>query len=307
VHLDAATFQGTIDRLAETLANKVDREGRNKFQGAQWTVDDIYVQLRVAKNLYDLIFYINADENRRSATWREEYSILAWSHIRGLIDCLYNVSLLMQDPERNGFTFRLSGLKKFIKNVEELEEYYGNKPEWRRDLENRKQIAERIAMELGISIEAARNSKQTWKTLGRYLGESYGAEDELQHFLRRFTLGQWSDYSSIAHATYEGLVPHAAFFIRDGLDQSQRKSLEDIFPRMMSMHVARAAMLMLCIITEVQAKFSFDGAGINKRIEDAWKALLPMYEVEEFYSARYRSIIEKLQQGSESEQEQLAF
>ena len=248
--------------------------------------------LRYARSTYALLFYLHSDERREDPSWRKQYSVLAWSHVRGLIDCLYNVTLILDDPCGNGKLFRLSGLKKMIQNNDEAAHTYGQRPEWADDLKNRQESGQRVARELGVTISSVRSARYTWKTFGRFLADSYGNDNDLQRFFRKLTLGSWSDYSAIAHATFEGLIPHAAFFIEDTFPQEKRPQLTEIFPRVMTMHLTRAAVLLLCTITEVQCRCRFNGAGINERIHQMWDALLPMYEVKEFYDERYRTLME---------------
>jgi len=69
--------------------------------------------------------------------------------------------------------------------------------------------------------------------------------------------------------------------------------LDVLYPRVMSMHIMRAAAVLLCIVTELQAHFLFDddGAQIHPRIHAIWNALLPVFEVKELYSERYEQLM----------------
>jgi hypothetical protein len=49
--------------------------------------------------------------------------------------------------------------------------------------------------------------------------------------------------------------------------------------------------MLLCIVTEVQAYFRFDGARINERIHEVWQALKPAFEVKELYDQRYGQLM----------------
>ena len=48
---------------------------------------------------------------------------------------------------------------------------------------------------------------------------------------------------------------------------------------------------MLCIVTELQAYFHFDGADINERIHKMWNALMPTFVVKELYGERYEKLM----------------
>ena len=61
----------------------------------------------------------------------------------------------------------------------------------------------------------------------------------------------------------------------------------------MSLHMMRAAILLLAICTEVQAAYKFkdNEAGINERIRDSWQALQPAMEAKEIYDEHYEKLM----------------
>ena len=48
---------------------------------------------------------------------------------------------------------------------------------------------------------------------------------------------------------------------------------------------------MLCIVTELQAYFHFEGANINERSHKMWNALMPTFVVKELHSERYEQLM----------------
>jgi len=96
--LDAGTFQRQLGDLATTLAFKVQREGI-KVLGRSTGIADIYVLVRQAQRTYDLFFYLNADEHRTSPDWRPLYTIVALPSVRSMIDCPYNITVMLDDPK----------------------------------------------------------------------------------------------------------------------------------------------------------------------------------------------------------------
>ena len=83
------------------------------------------------------------------------------------------------------------------------------------------------------------------------------------------------------------------YYISDSLTHEQREDFEKHNPRMLFMHITRAAAILLCIATELQAYFRFDGARINERICEVWDVLMPAFEVKELYDERYRQLMEE--------------
>ena len=81
------------------------------------------------------------------------------------------------------------------------------------------------------------------------------------------------------------------FYMRDDVPYEGQKQFENISEQMISMHIFRVAGILLCILTEVQAYFRFDGARINQRLHETWKALLPVLEIRELFEKRYAQLM----------------
>jgi hypothetical protein len=110
--IDAATFQRPLSQLAETLAQKAKREAPALLSAPYFVSVDLHVLMRQAMNTYDLLFYVNADERRDNDCWRPAYTMVMLPLIRSMIDCLYNVTAILQNPKENGSWFRKSGFRK---------------------------------------------------------------------------------------------------------------------------------------------------------------------------------------------------
>ena len=83
------------------------------------------------------------------------------------------------------------------------------------------------------------------------------------------------------------------FLYRDGHPHEERPLIDDALDRAMSLHLMRAAILLLAICTEVQAAYKFkdDGARINERIMESWQALQPAMEAKEIYDEHYEQLM----------------
>jgi hypothetical protein len=129
-HIDAATFQTPLIKLAEVLAQKVKREAPKLLSAPPFVSIDLHVLIRQAMRTYDLLFYLNADERRNTDShWRNVYTMVTLPLIRNMIDCLYNITFILQNPSRNGAWFRTSGFKKALAAFDEDEYRYGGQPQ----------------------------------------------------------------------------------------------------------------------------------------------------------------------------------
>ena len=62
--------------------------------------------------------------------WRTAYSIVSLPLIRNMIDCLYNITIILQNPRANGLWHRKSGYRKALKAFDDEEAIYRGRPEW---------------------------------------------------------------------------------------------------------------------------------------------------------------------------------
>jgi len=254
---------------------------------------DLHVLVRQAMHTYDLIFYLNADERRETdCSWRPAYSIVALPLIRNMIDCLYNITAILQNPGQNGPRFRKYGYKKILAGFDDDQARYGGKPEWDEWIAKARSETDFDIRRMGLAVVDVLAEKE-WPTLGKYIGmkRAGGVLTPHQNFLKALVYGPWREYSAMAHGSSEGLLTTAVFYIEDSLPHEESPKLEDGLSRLLGKHISQAAGVLLCIVTELQAYFHFDGADINERIHKIWSALMPAFAVKELYSERYEQLM----------------
>ena len=88
-----------------------------------------------------------------------------------------------------------------------------------------------------------------------------------------------------------GHVPVASYYLSDFLPHEERPKVQESYEVFVSSHIGRAAAVLLCTISEVQAYAHFDGANINERIVKGWNALLSLFEAKEPYDGRYSKLM----------------
>lgn len=291
VHVDASIFQKPLIELAETMAQKVYREGAKLLPAPGFVTVDLFVLTRQAMRTYDLIFYLNADDRKQSDVyWKPVYSIVVLPLIRNMIDCLYNITSILENPAGHGIQFRKSGFKRAYKAFDTDEKRFGGRPEWDEWLQKGRTELDFGIRSCGLTTASILGSNKSWPTLGTYVNnqQSGGVLTPNQQFLEKFLLGDWRQYSAMAHGAFEGLLPVAMYYVTDTLPHDNRPLVEgDAHSRFTSSHIVRAALVLLCIVTEFQGYFKFDGARINERIHQVWNALVPTFDAKELYQDRY--------------------
>jgi hypothetical protein len=295
LRIDAGTFQEPLWKLAEVMAQKVNREGPQYLRAPAHVSADLFMMIRHSIATYNMLFYLNADQRRdEDCFWNNNYGVVTAQVVRSMIDCLYNITSIMENPAVNGTAYRKSGLKNRLRDIEADEEKYGGRPEWDDfNRERRKNLGALIRR--GGLTEAEVAVAGSWPTLGTYLNPKKGGMlTPHQRFLKTFTYHHWRQYSALAHGGLEGYIgdpPLGAYFIIDTLPHEDRPKFDAQYPEFISRHVGRAAAVLLCLITEIQAYFRFEGADINNRIVSMWNALMGFFEAKELYDERYEQLM----------------
>jgi hypothetical protein len=211
-----------------------------------------------------------------------------------MIDCLYNITVILAYPSK-GYHFREIGYKWTLQGLDADAARYGGDPSWDESIARLRSGMQHGMTQDGITQEEV-NAAVFWPTLSRYLRPD-GKDVPLtphQEFLKKLTFGFWQEYSGMAHATFNGLMPIAMFYAPDTIRHEDRDSFYNIsVEQMIGTHVVRAAGVLLSTLTEVQAYFRFDGARINERLREVWDALIPVPEIKELYVGRYDELMKR--------------
>jgi len=293
VMIDASTYQKLIARLSETMAQKVLREGHKQFHAPATFHPDIFISIRQAQNTYNFLYWVHSDDMRGSVGWRDEYTVACEPLVRNLVDNLFNITLLLRDPFTRGRQFRASGIRKSFMYVAADETRYSGKPDWDKWVADSRAKLDIILRGTGFTEDEVMDKTKypDWPTLGKYLSTT--SSNDHTGFLRAFTYGPWKQYSAVAHGGPEGLHEVGMFLYRDGHPHDERPLIDDAHNRAMSLHMMRAAILLLAICTEVQAAYKFkdDSARINEHIMESWQALQPAMEAKEIYDEHYEQLM----------------
>jgi len=291
--IDAGLFQRPLGQLTETMAQKIQREAPRILPAPEYVCVDMFVMLRQALCTYSLLFYLASDERRQSDPFmRNEYSIVASQTVRSMIDCLYNITFILENPSVHGEMFRKSGFKKVLKNLDEDTQRYGGQRDWDDYLLRARAMVDQGLNETKIT-KADLLTNSDFPTLGAYLGNKQkgGVLSPHQQFLKTFTYGPWREYSAVSHGGFEGLINIARFLVPDVAPHEVRHLIDDNFVMANSQHLFRASYIVLCTVTELQLYFHFRDANIDSRIHVVWDAIRKNFEAGELYDQRYAQLM----------------
>src|ERR1035437_3609773 len=100
--VNAKTFQEPLWKLAGAIAQKGMREGPRYLSAPPFVAEDLFMMVRNTMATYNLLFYLNADERREDdCYWNPAYGVVTAPTVRSMIDCLYNVTAILENPAQN--------------------------------------------------------------------------------------------------------------------------------------------------------------------------------------------------------------
>ena len=174
--------------------------------------------------------------------------------------------------------------------MREDEKQYSNDTQWEQHLNAQRQSIQGGMRAGGFSESDLDDKKHKRPLLAQYLDSK--PDTPHKQLLKKMTLGFWKEYSSISHASFDGLLDLFPFIATDVLPHDKRDIVkDDVSLRAITMHYGRTAGILLCLLTELQHFFRFEGADIDKRLAEIWSAMIPLYEVRELYDFRYKAML----------------
>ena len=197
VRVNAKSFQQPLAELAETMVQKMLREGSGRLGSPDYVGGDVAMMLRHALSIYNFLFYLNADERRKKdCYWRVTYGVITMPLVRTLIDCLYNIVAILEDPVNKGEHYRKAGLTKLRNDLSEVEQQYSGQTNWQNYINERRSHVDSVERNCNFNSGA---STPPWPTLGQYLrqGGAAGLTDR-QKLLMRLSPGLTQTVKSVS-------------------------------------------------------------------------------------------------------------
>ncbi len=251
--------------------------------------------IRTGKCVFAADCYLCADTHREEYGWQWEHIILLPPANRMVLDSLFNVVFMLEDLEARSVWYHKSGWREQKMEYERFLSEYGNDPEWAEWLPRCAQFIETGRKLFQITDAEAADPAgkiKPWPNPGKMANYRVGPagrppDRQFLHYLNDWF---YRDHSALSHMSFSGEVKLGGILFRRELgDQQQQKLNEELLPRLMSSQACRAAILLLCLISEVEHYFKF-GGDVPLRVLDLWHIFMPDFpEAKELFEKRYSS------------------
>jgi hypothetical protein len=289
--LHMSRIQEKLDTLAQASVNKIEREWPSRYRQLSFAQGFFALTLKLARHTYRTVSYLCADQRLLEHDWRWEYTLCLPALNRTLLDSLFNIVFMLEDLEPRSAWYHQSGWRETRLEYERYQKQYGNDPAWIPWLEDERTFLDIGAQNFEISLAemAGPAQKATWPNPGRM--QNHGVDPNKRPPDREFLayLNDWfyREMSAEAHLSFSGLMKLGALLLRHDLPEEQSDQIvNEFYPKHRSIQVSRTAILLLCLISEIERHFGF---GLTVRIVEIWDVLSESApEAAEIFEKRYK-------------------
>jgi hypothetical protein len=219
-------------------------------------------------------------------TESKQFSFQAMVLIRTMVDSLFTVLALKEDPAKYSRAFDLAGYRATWERHQRETARYGNNPEWKDPLEEQQKFLDFRASRLQLSDHEKNNPQHfsRWPTPGTMLkprgGIQFPFSDQERKFLTDVDTWHYGDLSSYGHVQWGGMA--LSVYAAD-------REVQWV-PHMLESRVAIESLLfLLMLLSEVEAIKKY---GTNQDLKYLWVLLGDVFsDAKEYYDMRYQELL----------------
>ena len=265
--------------LVNRLERERGRELRNMHDGLATLLK---LTIRVSHVTWDSIRFL-CTTSGDSPGRRQEFATAVPPLSRTILDSLFTVIFIFDDPVRNAAQYFKSGWRESHEDHLRLCHRHGTDPEWRHWLPRHARKVRGLGKDAGITATEKRNPRivDRWPNPGRMASQTKDARRRA--FLQFLSDWFYKQLSRDAHLSYQGLV-HRASHLSD-------PARSDIGRERLQLYKWEVILTSICMYTallsEIAGQFGFDYEG--RRLHDAWKVLGKWPDAADLYKERYQA------------------
>lgn len=265
-------FVEVKDKLLVATASKVESYGKHCWESYFW-----FHLLTFVEATFDglkAIFILVGDKTP------EKYFTPAMCVSRGMLEGLFNVLALLDDPERQFKAFRLDDYLNWQTVYKQRLERYSGRPEWAEFFVERKAMLEAEAIALALTPEEKANLgfKDRWPT-PKALQATIKDPAKLEAF-KYFQYWHYGELSAAAHSRTYGLMMQTG---------NKGQGVTEQAGKLASNIVASSVMFLGAMLSEIDAHGNF---GNHARLRKGWEYLSVVGPaVKEAFTLRYDKLL----------------
>jgi hypothetical protein len=292
--LNFAVIRDELDSLLASTANKIHREWPAVLSNVSGAREFLLTTVKMADNSYRTIRYICADIPK-DPDRKLSYAISVPPLNRTILDSVFTVVFMLEELPSRSRWYLKAGWRALREELSRYKEQYEDSPQWQTWLANLEKLVQDGISIYGITPQEIADPKRIkrWPNPGRM--PQYGVKSgtslpPTRQFLVFLNDWCYRELSSQAHLSFDGVLRVGALLLRDTLLHDQKDHLEETgLPRFKSSQIGRTLTLVLALLSEIEAYFSF---GSRQKLRYLW-TILGSYclESKEVYEKRYQALL----------------
>lgn len=279
--LKFSEIRETLDDLLVAMANLIERRWPSEYSQNLRTV--LLGTVKITEITYKSIRYLCADRPEDPVR-KLEFAISVPPLSRTILDSVFTVIFLLDNASERLAWYHKSGWRETFEEHQRYQEAYGRDPNWEEYIGWQQAFVEYGRQELGITDAEAANPRREitwWPNPGRMV-RNRDTTNSQRDYLRYLNDWFYREMSADSHLSWPGFARRAGHLLNP--DEEQRIEL---LRKYKSDCVMTSITLILCLLSEIEAEFSF---GRAQRLKEVWSALTEVFLASrEIFEMRYVS------------------
>jgi Family of unknown function (DUF5677) len=259
--LDYALIKDQIDRLLQSVPNKLEREWpKSPTPPTNQAYTVILGTVTIATNTFKTIRFLCAE---KSQDWRHrpEMSLTVPILARTILDALYTCVFIFEDLSRRADWYMSSGWKELAEYVDRAKRDYGADDNWVEYFSEAELGLKGLARLIGKPHDEIRNTSW-WPTPQQM--KRIATKPSSKAFFRYLDDWYYREFSQISHGTLPGLI-HSAGSLRK-LSRGEPADIEQI----RGYHFLQVVILLISLYSELEITLKL---GVTADLNHVWGKL----------------------------------
>lgn len=237
-------------------------------------------------NLWGLLesSYLTYKAVRKLIARDPKYPVQAHILSRSILDSLFNICLLVEDPNYYSRKFELAGYLSWRKEYDRRKIEFENDPRFKELIDIFQEHIEKGAKYYNLSNEEKENPEKNikrWPIPSRILNKKLIKSTEKREFLQKIYKDHYGEISEISHQTFTGMAMGVYANIPE----------EHWYPeKIVSDALYRCILFLLMILSEIDVEMKYKQ---NQKLKYIWTILGSFFlEAKEYYNIRYDALLQ---------------
>ena len=270
--IDFKLINDPLENVIEKFINLLKRETRlpKNFNLNLWGVlESSYLTYKAARKL---------------VVKNPKYPAQAHILSRSILDSLFNICLLIEDPKSFSRWFELDGYKSSRKEYERRKAKYENDPKDKDLLDIFKDYIEKIAKYYNLSDKEKEDPEtniKRWPIPSQILKKKFIKSPKKRDFLQKIYKDHYGEISEVSHQTFTGMAMGVYANIPEEHWYPEKIGSDALY---------RCILFLLMILSEIDVEMKYKQ---NQKLKYIWTILSSFFlEAKEYYNIRYDNLLQ---------------